>query len=319
MTAKHDPTDDVEVGIDGLYQGTLDRFTANRNALASELRKARRGEDADRVKALPKPSVTAWAVNQAWWRDREAFQAMLDAGEALRSAHLARLQGQSADVRAAAEARQEAVNAVVDAAVRALGGPDDVSPDARHRIAGTIEALASSGVPADATIGRLSKDLQASGLEALSALTGLAPAPPPRAPAPKPVIVARTPEKPKPSTREAREEAKAEAAARERAQKIADAKASLAEREAGLRAAKADASETASAEKKSRAALDTATTRVADLEAELEQAREHEREARRALAQATKAASEAEMIHARAVRDVNAARERLQELQREKG
>jgi hypothetical protein len=154
------------------------------------------------VKAL---FVTAWAVNQAWWRDQPRFQAMLDAGDALREAHIARLRGQSADVRAAAEARQRAVNAVVDRAVDALGGPDEVTPDARHRIAGTIEALASSGVPQDATVGWFSKDLQASGLEALSALTGIAPAPPTKAPAPRPVVVSRTPEPTKPTTREARE------------------------------------------------------------------------------------------------------------------
>ncbi len=317
MTAKHESADEVDSAIDGLYQAPLDRFTADRNALAAELRKAGRRDDADRVKALPKPSVTAWAVNQAWWRDQPAFQAMLDAGETLRAAHMARLRGQSADVRAAAEARQDAVNAVVDVAVHALGGSDAVNPDARYRIAGTVEALASSGVPPDATVGRLSKDLQASGLEALSALTGIGPAPPARAPVPRPVVVSRTPERPVKSAREAREGAKAEAAAREHAQRIANAKASVAERETALGAAKTDATETAHAEKKARAALDSATARVADLEEKLENAHEQERAARRGLAQATKAASEAEMIHARTTRDVNAARERLEGLQKD--
>ena len=92
MTAKHESAGDVDAAIDGLYH--VDQLTANRNALASQLRKAGQGDEAERVKALSKPSVTAWAVNQAWWRDQPRFQAMLDAGDALREAHIARLRGQ---------------------------------------------------------------------------------------------------------------------------------------------------------------------------------------------------------------------------------
>ena len=57
MTAKHESAGDVDAAIDGLYQ--VDQFTANRNALASQLRKAGQGDEAERVKALSKPSVTA--------------------------------------------------------------------------------------------------------------------------------------------------------------------------------------------------------------------------------------------------------------------
>jgi hypothetical protein len=302
---------DVDAAIDALYRAPLERFTSERNALAVELRKAGQRAEAHAVKGLAKPSVTAWAVNQVWWGDEPTFRAMLDAGDAQRSAHMALVRGQAADVRAAGEVRQKAVDAVVEAAVNALGGPSKVAPDMRHRIAGTVEALASGGMPPDATPGRLTKDLQASGLEALSALAGVAPGSTAKAPAPpRPVLVSRTADKPSSS----KPEAKAEAAARERAQKIADAKARLAEREVALRAAASEAAGTASAEKKARAALETATARVADLEEKLEAAHEHERVARRALAQATKAASEAEMIHARTTRDVKHAREQLDTL-----
>jgi hypothetical protein len=304
---------DVDAAIDALYRAPLERFTSERNALAVELRKAGQRAEADAVKGLAKPSVTAWAVNQVWWGDEPTFRAMLDAGDAQRSAHMALVRGQAADVRAAGEVRQNAVNAVVEAAVNALGGPSKVAPDMRHRIAGTVEALASGGMPPDAPPGRLTKDLQASGLEALSALAGLAPGSTAKTPAaPRPVLVSRTADKPSSSKPAA--EVKAEAAARERTQKIADAKARLAEREVALRAAASEAAGTASAEKKARAALETATARVADLEEKLEAAHEHERMARRALAQATKAASEAEMIHARTTRDVKHAREQLDTL-----
>lgn len=312
----------VEGKIDALYQAPLDRFTNDRNALAAELRKGGQRDEAERVKALTKPGVTAWAVNQVWWRDPARFRAMLDAGAAQRDAHLQLLHGKTADVRAAAETRQRSVEAVVDAAVDALGGPDSVAPDTRYRIAGTIEAFASGGVPEDVTIGRLVKDLQLSGLEALSALAGIAPAtaPPKSTPPPRPVIVSRSEPSPDKSSsgkssREAREEAKAEAALRQRAMRIDTATARLHERESALRAAKTEAAETEAAEKKARAVLDTATDRVADLERKLEEAQEQERGARRTLTQATKAASEAEMIRARTVRDVDAAREQLATLE----
>lgn len=318
MTAKESSAgSDVESAIDELYRAPLDQFTSNRNTLAAQLRKAGDRDNAERVKALAKPNVTTWAVNQAWWNDRPTFDAMFEASETLRDEHVALTQGRGADVRTAAEARQRAIDAVVATAVQALGGPNEVTPDTRHRIAGTIEAVASNGVPADAAMGRLHKDLQSSGLAALSALAGLGPPAavrPPASPS-RPVIVSRTAAKPAPSTREARDEAKAEAAARGRAEKVATAKADLASREAALRAAKADATETANAEKKAHAALEAATARVGDLEAKLEAAQDAERAARRALSHATKAASEAEMIHARTTRDVNHARELLEKLE----
>lgn len=303
---------DLNAAIDELYRAPLDRFTTERNTLATELRKSGDRAAADRVKGLAKPSVTAWAVNQAWWRDQSTFQAMLDAGQALQSAHVARAHGQAADVRAAAVARQQAVDAVVEAAVKALGGSAEVGPDARHRIAGTVEALASSGAPADAAMGRLSRDLQASGLEALSALAGALPASAGSSPVSRPVIVSRTAAKP--AKAKPADGGDAKAVARERDRQVAEAKSALTGREAALRAASSEATQSATAEKKARGSLETATGRVADLEQKLESARDHERESRRALAQATKAASEVEMIRVRTARDVKAAREQLDDL-----
>lgn len=303
-------TRDIDAAIDQLYQLPLDQFTAERNTLAADLKKAGDRATADRVKVLAKPNLTAWAINQAWWRDRATFTAMLDAGGALLAAHHAIAKGKSADVRRAAEARQRAVEAVVDAAVHALGGSDKVSPDARHRIAGTAEALASSGVPADATLGRLATDLQSSGLDVLSALAGSMQTSTAHAKPPRPTIVSRTP--PRDDVDRAAETRAAHAA------RIADAKGQLAARKAALRDAEAEAGSTAKAEKKARAALDAIAAHVADLEQGLDAAREEERVARRALTQVTKAASEAEMVRARTMRDVAEAQRRVAELQESK-
>jgi hypothetical protein len=301
--------DDLEAAIDELYRAPLDRFTADRNALASALRKAGNRDGAERVKGLAKPGVTAWAVNQAWWQDQPTFRAMLESGEELRAAHLARARGKDVNVRQAADDRHRAVDAVVRAAIDALGGPDAVAPDVRFRILGTVESLASSGAPPDATIGRLVKDVQATGFEALSALAGITPSPAPPPP-PRPVIVSRR-EEPRGKTSASRAAEKAEAEAREHKRRLDEAKARLADRERNLRAAKSDAAETAAAEKKARARLEKASLRTADLERQLEDARDQERAARQELAQAVRAASEAEMVEVRTARDVESAREAL--------
>ena len=129
----------TDAAIDALYQAPLDQFVARRNALATDLRKAGDRAGADEVKALAKPSVIAWAVNQAWWRDRAAVQRVFDATAAQRAAHGTG----TADVRAAADARAEAVKTVIDLAVTALADRRR-DPDARHRLVGTVEALAAA-------------------------------------------------------------------------------------------------------------------------------------------------------------------------------
>lgn len=293
---------DVESAIDRLYQLPLERFTAERNALAAELRKAGDRAAADRVKALGKPSVTAWAVNQAWWRNRDVFDALLDAGDALRAAHQAKAAGKAADVRAASDARQQALEAVVEAAVEALGGRDRVGADTRHRLAGTLDALASRDAASAAGVGRLTSDLHSTGLDLLGALAGSvrrSSEPPP----PRPTIVSRRPAKPA-----ADREAESRAA---RAAAVAAAREQLAARKAALRQAEADAAAAQKTEKKARAALEHAADVVADLERRLDAARDEEREARRAHSQAVKAASEADMVRARTARDVAEVERRL--------
>ena len=310
--------DELERSIDALYQTPLDQFTAKRNELAASLKKAGDRDNADRVKALTKPGVAAWAVNQAWWRDQDAVRALLDAGADLRRAHLAFANGKATDIRAAVEARQQAVDAVIDRALDALGGPGKVAADLRHRIAVTVEALASSGWPDGLSQGRLTADLQASGFEALSALAGIpssSPPPPPKAPA-KPTLVPRPADAPGVSKKEAREAAKAELAARDREQQIERARARLEESEGQLREAATDVKETAAAEKKAQQELKAANDEAAALEEQLEQARERQREARREASQASQAASQAEMSRARAAREVEKAREQVDEAKR---
>ena len=66
--------------IDALFQLPPGEFTAARNALASRLKKGGHADEAEAVKALPKPSVSAWAVNQLFWKHRKPFDRLMAAG-----------------------------------------------------------------------------------------------------------------------------------------------------------------------------------------------------------------------------------------------
>src|SRR5215471_16331527 len=70
--------------VDALFKVPLGEFTSERNALAARLKKAGHQAEANEVKALGKPSVSAWVVNQLYWRHRDLFERLTDAGERLR-------------------------------------------------------------------------------------------------------------------------------------------------------------------------------------------------------------------------------------------
>src|SRR5213596_818834 len=102
------PELDSELGR--LYGSPLDEFTAARNELATRLRKASQSEAAERVRALRKPSVAVWAVNQLARRHPDDVQTHVAAGERLREAQGAALRGGDSDaVRAATAAERESV------------------------------------------------------------------------------------------------------------------------------------------------------------------------------------------------------------------
>ena len=62
MTQPPEPSE-LETALLAVYRGPLEEFVSRRDALAKQLRAAKRREDADRVKALRKPSRTAWVLD----------------------------------------------------------------------------------------------------------------------------------------------------------------------------------------------------------------------------------------------------------------
>ena len=165
---------DESVGdeIDRLFQLPLGEFTRARNALLAKLKKHGTSAQAEQVKNLTKPSISAWVANQLYWRDREAFDRLLAAGEQYRTAQAARLAGNSADIRARLAARREALTRLTEHASAMLRDAGHAnSRDTIRRITTTLEALATYGEsPAAPKPGRLTADVDAPGFEALAAL-----------------------------------------------------------------------------------------------------------------------------------------------------
>jgi hypothetical protein len=108
---------------DELYGLPLDRFVAERGALARSLRAAGRRDEAAAVAALRKPSVAAWAVNQLVRTQGRSVAELFDAGDALREAQANLLagRGDARALRAATSRERAAVDALVSAARGLLG------------------------------------------------------------------------------------------------------------------------------------------------------------------------------------------------------
>src|SRR4051812_47815199 len=92
--------------LDGLYSAALADFTDARNALAAKLKKAGDDARAKAVKALSKPTVAAWLVNQLARRHAGKLRELVHAGDALRKAQRKLIAGEGREAFHAAIARQ---------------------------------------------------------------------------------------------------------------------------------------------------------------------------------------------------------------------
>jgi hypothetical protein len=216
---------DLERELDELYGLPLGEFVAARNALAKRLEKAGQTREAERVRELAKPSISAWAVNQLARRDPERVRELLEAGANLVDAQKAALAGKAADRFDDASRRQrDAVRELLPAAVGVLEEAGHRPSDAvRQRIVASLRA--ASVDPEGRRLlehGRLQVDFESAGLDLLA---GFAP--------PQPKRSARTNEA---RLRNARERVQA---ARDEERRLAD-EAAEAEEEAERAAAAAD-------------------------------------------------------------------------------
>jgi hypothetical protein len=227
----------LEGQIDELYQAPLEEFTTRRNALAKTLK----GEDAQRVKKLAKPTVVPWVTNQLYWKARPLYDRLLKSGDRLRDAQLGALEGRGADVRAATDTHRKAlIDAVKEAERLAAAAGSHPAADALMR---TFEALSLMRHP-PAPAGRLTEALQPAGFEALAGVPVRTAVPVPskrhaEVPPPVPREEARKPHVPKIDLRkEAEARKRAEAAARLHEAAVKRAEAALVRAKAAAAAAR---------------------------------------------------------------------------------
>jgi hypothetical protein len=150
--------DDDEV--EGLYALAPGEFVAARDGLAKRLQQAGDKDRAKAVKALRRPTVAAWAVNQLARRHRQELGELLDLGERLRRAQAQALGGRGAGtLKELLAERRAAVERVARLAVAELGDSGGAQRDA---IVATLEAALADPDDAEAVrAGRLSKELLA--------------------------------------------------------------------------------------------------------------------------------------------------------------
>ncbi len=178
-------------GDDGGLQMELERlhalppaaFTAARNQLAARLKQEGRREAAAEVKALPRPTPSAWAVTRLLRLEPARFQALLAAGKLARQAQRQVLGGGAGPAVAAAARLREALRearALVEElrrrglALLAAGGRSAAAPIA-ERLGADLQALAfTAGAESAIARGWLEQDLDAPGFEVLAGLQAAA-------------------------------------------------------------------------------------------------------------------------------------------------
>jgi hypothetical protein len=162
----------LEDDLDALFRLPLAEFTAARNTLAARLKQGGRFDEAVLVKAVVKPSISAWAVNQLYWNHREVFDRLIASGERFHKAQASRLAGKVGDMRGALDARREELTHLSDLATSLLrDAGHNPTADTIHRITTTLEAMSAYASRSDAPRpGRLTHDVDPPGFESLASL-----------------------------------------------------------------------------------------------------------------------------------------------------
>lgn len=160
----------IEDDIDALFQAPLTEFIAARKALAARLKKNGFTSEAEGVKALAKPSISVWTVNQLYWKHREEFDELIATGQRFRKAQTS---GKMVNMREALDARREALSRLSDLATEVLrDAGNNPSLDTLRRISTTLEALSAYASQSDGpTPGRLTQDIDPPGFDSFASFT----------------------------------------------------------------------------------------------------------------------------------------------------
>ena len=157
---------DLDEEIDRLYGMPLDEFVHARDELAKRLTRDGDREAGARVKALRKPTVGAWALNQAVRRRRAETDALLTTGKRLRAAHESLLSGgDSAALRETMEEERSLTSALADCAEGIASETGKSGPALRDRVRATLHASAvQEEAREELAAGRFVREREAVGL-----------------------------------------------------------------------------------------------------------------------------------------------------------
>jgi hypothetical protein len=148
--------------VTSLYQAPFAEFVAERKRLAAELKASGDKDGAARLLKLQRPPVSAWAVNQLWWKERVGFEALIEAAEHVKVGD-----------REAGKAHREALSALRGHAARLLQEAGNAASETTlRRVATTLSAVAAQGGFEPDAPGTLHADRDPPGFESL----GFAPA-----------------------------------------------------------------------------------------------------------------------------------------------
>lgn len=162
LRGRHPMTDDSH--IDELYAAPLDEFVARRNQLVRSAKTTGDVDAADDLKALKKPSVSAWVVNQLAHRHGTAMQALVDAGSQMEEIQRTALSGEQVDFEAPKRAESDAIAELRLAAEEVMPA---ITATTLERVTNSLLAGARWSGGRDALLdGHLSTDLDPRGFDA---------------------------------------------------------------------------------------------------------------------------------------------------------
>jgi hypothetical protein len=242
-----------------LYQAPHASFIAERKRLAADLKAAGDRPAATKLGKLPRPPISAWAVNQLWWHARDAFDQLFETAQRLRGGDLG-----------ATTAHREAIAKLRARATAMLADAGHAATEATLRkVTTTLAALAATGGFEPDPPGALASDRDPPGFEAagiFAAADGGAPADD-EAAAPKPGA------RPKPTDDETDGAKTRRAEAEQRRRAEAEEKRAQAEAATERRRAEQAAAKRAQAQHQLEAALRTARGEVERRTRELDRLR----------------------------------------------
>lgn len=276
----------LEDEIDALFRLPLAEFTGERNTLAARLKKEGRANEAERVKLLGKPSVSAWAVNQLYWNHRNDFDELIALGKRFRPAQ------KPADRRESLDARREVLSNLSELATELLNeAGHNPSLDTLRRVTTTLEALSTYALLSDGpTPGRLTKDVDPPSFESLASLisgTGAAKRSEEPAPRTRPKTTTAAEVRRLEEARRAKISA-AKVSLQEAKRALSDARARAQSLESVQKKANAEAREAEQQLEKARAASDDAKQRAKSVAAEVKEVAQTVEAAKRKLDEVTK-------------------------------